>query len=331
MSMYSQKYLSLAAKVRVTSARLKMLMLVCFVSGVAPAWAQGDGAAILLAADDSMPGMDHSTMNMDGDMQGMDHSQMDMGDMQMQGGSAPPDARDANAYSDGQTLTSGDYVLPGPRVLRMADEHSMFSLLVDQLEVVDTPEQNSTAYDLTMRYGRDYNKLVIKAEGDVFDGKLEEARSEALWSHAIDTYWDTQLGMRYDSGADLVSRSWLAAGVEGIAPYWFDLEATFYLGNDSRTALRLQAEYELLITQKLVLQPRIETNLYGKDDPERAIASGLSDMTAGIRLRYEIRREFAPYIGVEYTSKYGETANIARAAGADVSDTHLVAGLRFWY
>jgi copper resistance protein B len=137
--------------------------------------------------------------------------------------------------------------------------------------------------------------------------------------------------MRYDSAADLSSRSWLAAGVQGLAPYWFEIDATVYVGNDSRTALALKAEYELLITQKLVLQPAIEANLYGKDDPAVDIGKGLSDMRVGVRLRYEIKREFAPYVGLEYVSKYGNTADIARAAGSPVSDTRLVAGLRFWY
>ena len=120
-------------------------------------------------------------------------------------------------------------------------------------------------------------------------------------------------------------------GFVKVAPYWFEIDVTAYVGNDSRTALSFMVEYELLITQKLVLQPRIETNLYGQDDPSRGIGSGISDMTAGIRLRYEIKREFAPYIGVEYTSKYGNAANIALAAGASVNDTRFVAGLRFWY
>jgi copper resistance protein B len=276
--------------------------------------------------------MDHSKMDMSttNDSGAMDMN-MDMPGMQMQGGSAPPDARDPNAYSDGQTLTSGDYVLPGPRLIHMADEHNFAGILVDRLERVDTSGPNSTAYDLMAWYGRDYNKLVIKSEGDVFSGTLEESRTDALWSHAITDYWDAQLGMRYDSSADLPGRSWLAAGVQGIAPYWFEIDATAYVGNDSRSALRLQAEYELLFTQKLILSPRIETNLYGKDDSARGIGSGVSDMTAGVRLRYEIRREFAPYIGVEYTSKYGKTADYARADGASVSDTHWVAGLRFWY
>lgn len=310
-------------------------------------------------ANDSMPGMDHSQMNMDmkdsstkdmADMQGMEHSKMDMsgskdssmdgmsgmdhgamGDMQMQGGTAPADARDPHAYSGGQTLTSGDYVLPGPRKLKMADEHNFYALLFDRLERVDNPGTNSTAYDLMAWFGRDYDRLVIKSEGDFVSGKLEEASTDVLWSHAIASYWDAQLGMRYDNGADVPSRSWLAAGVQGVAPYWFEIDATAYVGNDSRTALSLQAEYELLLTQKLVLQPRIEANLYGKSDPARDLGNGLADMTAGVRLRYEIKREFAPYVGLEYTSKYGETADFARAAGSAVSDTRLVAGVRFWY
>jgi copper resistance protein B len=300
-------------------------LLICALA-LSPIAAQSADSTV--TADHST--MDHSKMDMSNtqDSAAMD---MDMPGMQMQGGSAPPDARDPNAYSDGQTLTSGDYVLPGPRQIHMSDEHNFAGILVDRLERVDTSGPNSTAYDLMAWYGRDYNKLVIKSEGDVFSGKLEESRTDALWSHAITDYWDAQLGMRYDSSADLPGRSWLAAGVQGLAPYWFEIDATAYVGNDSRSALRLQAEYELLFTQKLILSPRIETNVYGKDDVARGIGSGVSDMTAGVRLRYEIRREFAPYIGIEYTSKYGKTADYARADGASVSDTHWVAGLRFWY
>ncbi|MGA7616441.1 MAG: copper resistance protein B, partial [Thermoanaerobaculia bacterium] len=143
--------------------------------------------------------MDHSTMDMSttSDSGTMDMN-MDMPGMQMQGGSAPPDARDPHAYSDGQTLTSGDYVLPGPRLLHMADEHNFAGILVDRLERVDTSGPNSTAYDLMAWYGRDYNKLVVKSEGDVFSGTLEESQTDVLWSHAIADYWDAQLGMRYD-------------------------------------------------------------------------------------------------------------------------------------
>ena len=143
-------------------------------------------------------------------------------------------------------------------------------------------------------------------------------------------YWDTQLGVRHDGGEG-PSRSWLAFGVQGLAPYWFEVDAAVYVGDAGRTALRLEAEYELLLTQKLILQPRVEANLYGKRDAERGLGAGLSDLTAGVRLRYEIRREFAPYVGIEWAGKFGRTADYAQAAGEDAKETRFVAGLRFWY
>lgn len=242
--------------------------------------------------------------------------------MSMQGGAAPPDARDPHAYADGYDL--------GPLKLRLADERSLGALLVDRLESVRTNDNSSAAYDLQAWYGRTYDRAVLKAEGDLDGGKTQEARTELLWGHAIATFWDTQLGLRYDSGVG-PNRNWLAFGVQGLAPYWFELGATGYVGENGHTALRFDAEYELLFTQKLILQPRLEANFYGKSDTERGLGSGLSDATAGLRLRYEIRRRFAPYVGVEWARKYGQTADSARAAGEDASESRLVAGLRFWF
>lgn len=296
----------------------------------------------------AMPGMDHSTMNhgamsdtsaaqpgmnhdmsgsMEG-MQGMDHGEMEMN---MQGGSAPADARDPHAYSGGYTLESGPYSRPGPRELRLADEHNFGALLVDRLEWTHaTGGDNASAYEIQGWFGRDYDRLVIKAEGDVAKGKLEEARTELLWGHAIATFWDTQLGVRYDSGAG-PDRGWLALGVQGLAPYWFEVDAAAYVGDEGRTALRLGAEYELLLTQKLILQPRIELNAYGKSDEARGIGSGLSEAQAGLRLRYEFTRQFAPYIGIERASTFGQTADLARADGERTGETRWVAGVRFWF
>lgn len=248
-------------------------------------------------------------------------AQMDHGSMQ--GGSPPSDARDPHAYSDG-------LVFRPDRELKLADEMSFGMLLVDRLESVHTRDKTAGAYDLMARYGRDYDRVVLKAEGEADDGRLEHARTELLWGHAVAAYWDTQLGVRYDSGAG-PNRSWLGFGVQGLAPYWFEMDVAAYVGEEGRTALRLAAEYELLFTQKLILQPRIEANGYGKSDVERALGSGLSDLVAGIRLRYEIRREFAPYVGVEWAGKFGGTADYAIAAGEDTRETRLVAGLRVWY
>jgi len=119
--------------------------------------------------------------------------------------------------------------------------------------------------------------------------------------------------------------------VRGLAPYWFEVSATAYAGSSGRSALRVEVDYDLSLTQRWILQPRIELNAYGKDDPAARLGSGLSDAELGVRLRYEIRREFAPYIGVEWSRRFGRTADFERAEGLDVNDMRLVAGLRIWY
>ncbi len=280
--------------------RVNWIAAAVLAFGLVPAGAQEP--AQRTGATEGMPGMDHGAM---------------------QGGSAPPDARDPHAYS-------GGYTLDPARPLRMADEHNFGSLLVDQLERVRTRDNSSTAYDLQAWFGRDYDRAVLKAEGEVDGGRLEDARTELLWGHALAAYWNTQLGVRYDSGEN-PDRKWLAFGLQGLAPYWFEVDAAAYVGEAGRSALRLDAEYELLLTQRLILQPKIETNFYGKADAARGLGSGLSDASVALRLRYEIRREFAPYVGIERARKFGGTADFARAAGKDTEESRLVAGLRFWF
>lgn len=246
-----------------------------------------------------------------------------MADMKMQGGSAPADARDPHAYSGGYGFR------PTPR-LKMADEYYMSGLMVNRLERGQNSSAMFNTYDLQGFVGKDYERLVLKAEGEVAEGKLHEARTELLWSHAVDAYWNTQLGARQDSGV-APGRSWLAFGVQGLAPYWFEVDATAYVGEQGRTAVRLGAEYELLLTQKLILQPRIEANFYGMRDEARELGTGLSSLVTGVRLRYEIRREFAPYVGVDWSGKFGGTADYARTASVRTNDTSVVAGLRMWF
>ncbi|XDA04469.1 copper resistance protein B (plasmid) [Cupriavidus sp. Agwp_2] len=283
---------------------------------------------------ESMQGMDHSQMQGKDSMQGMDHSKMqgmDHGDMQMQGGSAPADARDPHGYSGGFQLGVGQYAVGTARSLHMADEHLFASVLVDRLEWVKGNESNAVAYEAQAWIGSSFNKLVIKAEGESEKRRIPEARTELLWGHAIATYWDTQLGIRNDAGYDRPTRNWLAFGVQGLAPYWFEVDATGYIGTEGRTALRLSAEYELLITQRLILQPRVEANLYGKNDPEIGVGSGLSNGAVGLRLRYEFSRQFAPYIGIERFQTFGNTADMVRASGGRSGETRFVAGVRMWF
>ncbi len=292
--------------------------------GVFPAWAD-NGTIQEERAMNAMPmeNMDHANEQSSGGKPGVMPGRA-------QGGPAPENARDPHAYSGGYSIESGQYALPGPRMLKLADEYSFASLLMDRLEAVRTSDNRSITYDLQAWYGRDYDRLVLKAEGNVDNGKIEEASTELLWSHALATYWDGQLGLRYDSGEE-PGLTWLAFGMQGLAPYWFELDITGYVGEEGRTALGLEAEYEILFTQKLILTPRIEASVYGKDDVKRGTGSGLSELSAGLRLRYEIRREFAPYAGIEWASTYGSTADYARAAGLDTRETRAVAGLRFWF
>tara|TARA_R110001606_G_C15403585_1_gene653689 strand:+ start:4039 stop:4848 length:810 start_codon:yes stop_codon:yes gene_type:complete len=256
-------------------------------------------------------------------------AEMAQGDMQMQGGSAPDDARDPHAYSSGFTLTEGPYAQSGPRLLKLADEHTFWSVLGNRLEYNEASD--SVVFDLQGWYGTTYDRFVVKAEGNIVDSRMEESQTDLLWGHAITTYFDTQLGVRLDQYNEGSNRQWLAFGVQGLAPYWFDLNATAYLGDSGRTALAIDAEYELLFTQKLILQPRAALTFYGEDDLENNLGSGLSDLSLGLRLRYEITRQFAPYVGVEWTDSYGKTADYRQATGQDISDTQFVAGLRFMF
>ena len=272
----------------------------------------------------SMKGMDHAnTEEMDhSQVEEADHSQMDMGAMKMQGGDPPPDARDPD-YSDGVGHGS-------MRGMDMADDANHLYVLFDNLEYRHNGDGNAQAIDAQAWYGGDRNKLWLKLDGERSDGRLGATRAEASWAHAIAPYWDVQAGLRHDLG-DGPTRNWAAIGVQGLAPYWFDLEATAYIGQSGRTALRLEAEYELLLTQRLILQPDVEVNLYWKSDPGRGIGSGLSGLDIGLRLRYEITRKFAPYVGVVWSRKFGNTADYARDAGGDSQETQLVAGARIWF
>ena len=246
---------------------------------------------------------------------------MDMSSMQ--GGAAPPDARNPD-YSDGYGYTA----MPG---MAMSDRSRHAMLLLDQFEYARGNHGEDGAFvDGQLWYGADFNKLWLKSEGDYSHGRLEDLRAEALWSHAVTSYWDTQAGVRQDFGEG-PGRTWAALGIQGLAPYWLDTEATLYVGESGRTAARLELEYEELLTQRLVLQPKIEVNLYGKDDPKRGIGSGLSDTEVALRLRYELEREFGPYLGVVWRQRYGRTADLTRSRGRPGGDLQLVAGLHIWF
>ncbi|MEO7917625.1 MAG: copper resistance protein B [Dokdonella sp.] len=212
----------------------------------------------------------------------------------------------------------------------MDDDPLNVMFLADRLETRHTQQGSLLAWDASVWVGRDNNKFLLRTEGEMVKGRTEEGNVEALWAHLIARWWEVVAGIRNDFRPG-PARNWLALGVTGLAPYRFQVEATAYVGDAGRTAMQLQTEYELLLTNRLILQPRLELNACGKDDPSRGIGSGVSDLELGLRLRYEIRREIAPYVGVAWVNKFGETADLARAQGAASHEVQAVAGPRVWY
>jgi len=214
-------------------------------------------------------------------------------------------------------------------LMEMSDDAPYGLILLDQLEWREHDENNALAWELQAFYGTDYDKVWLETEGEHVSGE-EEGRAELLWDRIISSWWSVQAGVRYDFGEG-PARTWASVGMQGLAPYFFEIDAALYLAEQGRTAARFSAGHDLLITQRLILRPELELNLYGKDDPANGIGSGLSDVELGLRLRYEIRRELAPYIGMHWSRKFGKTADLARAVGEDDSDLVIVAGLRAWF
>ncbi len=179
--------------------------------------------------------------------------------------------------------------------------------------------------------GGNINRFGVKFEGEgAFGGRFDDLELQALYSRAIAPYWNLQAGVRHDIKPD-PSRTYLVAGVEGIAPYWFKVNAATFLSNKGEVRARVEASYDQRITQKLILQPRIEANFSFQDISAIGIGAGLSDFEAGLRLRYEIKQEFAPYIGLEWRKQTGDTARFARLAGDDPDTLSVVAGVRIWF
>lgn len=292
-----------------------------------------------------MPSMDHSTMptNHNTDMPKMDHGAMQMDhamptesmnhhDMSampmnhhmgnMQGGKAPADARSSD-YSQGRDF--------GPiHPPMMMGNDPLMSLAVNRFEWAHSGNSNQAAYEIKGWWGDDWNRAVLKAEGKINDQSLADARTELLWRRPLTTFWNTELGVRQDSGSTN-NRTWLALGINGISPYWLDLDAAFYVRDQSQTALILNAEYDWRITQSWVLQPRLEVSFYGKNELANNIGQGLSEVQTGLRLRYDINHQFTPYVGVEVNRHYGKTADLMTAKGEQVNETFAVAGVAFWF
>ena len=234
----------------------------------------------------------------------------------------PPDPPQSHVHD----MTYAEMV----EMMGMDDRRKFGKVMLDRLEWRDADEGSEYAWDVNAWYGGDFHKAWLEAEGERGDGSTHHSRLEAGWERIVSAWWSVRAGVRVDGGAG-PSREWLGAGFTGLAPGFIETEAVLYVGEDSRTALRLKLERDFLFTQRLVLQPELELDAYGKEDPEKLLGAGLSEISLGLRLRYEIRRELAPYLGIAWRWRLGDTADLAAAAGTDDSDLTAVAGLRAWF
>jgi copper resistance protein B len=210
-------------------------------------------------------------------------------------------------------------------------DHELFSFaLLDRFEYLAKSGHDAWAWNAQGWFGGDRYRLWLKTEGEgQVRGPAERGDVQALLARRISPYWHLQAGIREDARPK-PSRTTGVLALQGLAPYWFNVEASAFFGND-KVSGRLETEYDQLLTQRLIVQPRFESNWSGSSDRERGLGSGINDLELGLRLRYEVRREFAPYIGVNWTRRLGDTADLARAAGRDTRETALVLGVRAWY
>lgn len=214
--------------------------------------------------------------------------------------------------------------------MQHASEGSTGYLLFNRFEAADADSGSSQAWEASGWYGGDIHRLWIRSEGERSGGRTGSADLELLYGRAIAPWWDLLAGVRHDFAPGR-SQDWFAVGVQGLAPYLVEVSATAYLGGSGRSMLAVEAEYELLLSNRLILQPVIEARAYGRADPGRGTGSGLATVEAGLRLRYEFNRQFAPYIGVSHERSFGDTARLRRETGGHARDTQLVAGIRFWF
>lgn len=289
--------------------------------------------------------MDHSTM----DHSGMDHGAMPgmeaqatnghdtggMPAMEMTGtalpaGNAPPPPVPSDHYADRQ-FPASEMARSRNEMMRGQGGNSFGLLALNIFEYQAHSGRDGYRWDGEGWYGGDINRLWMKSEGEgEFGGRLDSGEVQVLYSRAIDPYFNLQAGVRQDFGPS-PKRTYATVGFEGLAPGMFEVEGGVFLSNKGDLLARIEGYYDQRLTQRLVLQPRAEVNLSAQDVPENDIGAGLVNLELGLRLRYELSRQFAPYVGVSYYRKFGDTAQLAEAAGEDVHATSFVAGVRFWF
>lgn len=307
---------------------------------------------------DAMADMDHSAMNHSGtdqsatddgaiDHSGMDHSATDPGAMDHSGmghgemtGTASPGPQietppPANAPSGPPRAADAIW---GADAMRASREHlqkthgdyPLFWFQADRAELQIRQGSDGYLWDVQGYYGGTTSRFWFKSEGEgSFGETVEDAEFQALYARAIAPFFDLQAGIRQDlAGPDTTH---LVLGIQGLAPYVFELDGAVFVSHRGDVTARLEAELDQKITQRLILQPRAEINLSAQEIPQLGVGAGIDQIELGLRLRYEIRREFAPYLGIEQSWRVGNGADFARAQGEDASVTNYVIGVRFWF
>lgn len=278
---------------------------------------------------------DHGGGHGDHKGHGHDDHKADTSTQRVENGRSPEDA-------DGAARTTSRTPIP---VLTDKDRSAVFLdseghtvhdraivgfFLLDKFEWRDADDGDALGWEISAWIGGDVNRLWLRSEGEQSDSETDAAEMQLLWGHSVGPWWDLVAGVRHDfePGA---SQTWAAVGLQGLALYNFEAEASAFIGEAGQAAARLDADYDILISNRLILQSSAELNAYGKSDSERGIGSGLANLEIGLRLRYEIRREFAPYLGATWTRSYGNTAELIRERDDKVNETQWVAGLRIWF
>lgn len=244
-------------------------------------------------------------------------------------GNAPPppiptDHAADRIYGPGEMVAAREILRREHGVMRWT------TVVVETAEIRPTGHGTGYGWEASASYGGDIHRAVLKTEGDGAGDDLERAEVQALYARAIGPYFNLQAGIRQDF-RPRPRRTYAALGVEGLAPYWFEVGAQAFLSDRGDVSARLEGSYDLRLTQRLILEPRGELNLAASADRAIGQGSGLTDLELGLRLRYAIAPELAPYVGVNWERKLGDTADLARAAGEARSDTRLVVGLRTWF
>lgn len=246
----------------------------------------------------------------------------------MQGGAAPDDARDPHAYS-------GGYEYRGMAGWEETDEITYSKVMADQLEYRNNEGNDTLRWDIQGWRGTDYNKFWAKLEGEnETSSNTGEVELQTLYSRAIAAFWDFQIGARYDraySSASTNDRFFAVIGFQGLAPYWFDVEPALFISEEGDVSARITSTYDVLFSQRLILQPRLEVNAAASEARKYDVGKGLNDIQFGLRLRYQFRREIAPYIGIAWQKLFGDTADIARADNARTFNLSLISGIRLWF